>query len=294
MREVNQTTLARSARRLTNKGLLMLSMMSAGLAHAGTERSQVLLPVGGAQIEVIVEGAGDAVVLLPSSQRGSDDLDDVAGRIAALGHRVLRPQPRGIGASNGSLENLTLHVLAADVAAVIRGLGNGRAIVVGHAYGHYVARVTDLDHPQLVRGVVMAASASPGADPALPAALDIAADAGQSEAARLAALRKAFFAPGSDARPWLDGWHPELAPAYRSAAKIPARSAWWPVTNAPVLDLQAADDPWRPRASVNEVKDLLGAKASAVVIPNASHALFPEQPEAVARAIVTWAAGLPR
>jgi len=280
--------------RMTKKGVLMLSMMSAGLAQAGPERSQVLVPAGDAQIEVIVEGAGDAVVLLPSSQRGSDDLDDVAGRIAAAGHRVLRPQPRGIGASNGSLENLSLHVLAQDVAIVIRALGKGRAIVVGHAYGHYVARVTDLNHPELVRGVVMAAAASPGADPALPAALDIAADAGQPEAARLAALRQAFFAAGSDARPWLDGWHPELAPAYRSAAKVPARSAWWPVSHAPVLDLQAADDPWRPRASVNEVKDVLGAKASVVVIPGASHALFPEQPAAVARAIVTWAASLPR
>lgn len=276
------------------KGLLMLSLMSAGLAHAGPERSVVLVPADGAQVEVIVEGAGAAVVLLPSSQRGSDDLDDVAARIAAAGHRVLRPQPRGIGASTGSLENLTLHVLAQDVATVIRALGNGRAIVVGHAYGHYVARVTDLDHPELVRGVVMAAAASAGADPALPAALDVAADARQPEAARLAALRRAFFAEGNDARSWLDGWHPELAPAYRRAAKTPARSAWWPTTHAPVLDLQAADDPWRPRASVNDVKDALGDKASVVVIPGASHALFPEQPEAVARAIVTWAAGLPR
>jgi len=38
----------------------------------------------------------------------------------------------------------------------------------------------------------------------------------------------------------------------------------------------------------------LGAKASVVVIPGASHALFPEQPAAVAKAIVEWAAELPR
>jgi pimeloyl-ACP methyl ester carboxylesterase len=276
------------------KGLLMLSMMSAGMAQAGPGRSHVLLPNGAAQIEVIVEGAGDAVVLLPSSQRGSEDLDAAAERIAAAGYRVLRPQPRGIGASTGSLEQLTLHVLAADVAAAIRALGGGRAIVVGHAYGHYVARVTDLDYPELVRGVVMAAAASASADPTLPAALDIAADSSQPETARLAQLRRAFFAAGSDARPWLAGWHPELAPAYRRAAKMPARTAWWPVSHAPVLDLQAADDPWRPRSSVSEVKDALGDKATVAVIPGASHALFPEQPEAVARAIVKWAAGLPR
>jgi pimeloyl-ACP methyl ester carboxylesterase len=280
--------------RNVSKGLLMVMMLASGDAFAG--RSHVLLPHDGAQIDVIVDGEGDAVVLLPSSQRGSDDLDAVAERIAAAGHKVLRPQPRGIGKSTGSLEQLTLHVLAADVAATIKALGNGRAVVVGHAYGHYVARVTDLDYPALVRGVVMAAagSASATSTPALPKALDVAADARQPEAARLAALQLAFFAAGNDPRAWLDGWHPELAKAYRAAAKLPARAIWWPVTHAPVLDLQAADDPWRPVDSRQEVVDALGAKASVVVIPQASHALFPEQPRAVAEAIVKWIATLPR
>lgn len=272
----------------------LIAAMALAQAQSQSPRSRVLVHNGAAQIDVIVEGDGDAIVLLPSSQRGSEDFDDVAQRLAAAGHRVLRPQPRGIGASTGSLEGLTLHALASDVAVTIRELGGGRAIVVGHAYGHYVARVTDLDYPQLVRGVVMAASASAGADPSLPKSLDIAADAGQPEAERLHHLQRAFFAPGSDARPWLDGWHPELAVAYRSAAKVPERGAWWTVAHAPVLDLQAADDPWRPAASRGEVTDALGDKASVVVIPGASHALFPEQPAAVAKAIVAWAAGLPR
>jgi pimeloyl-ACP methyl ester carboxylesterase len=273
---------------------MMVMMLASGFAAA--ERSHVLLAHDGAQIDVIVDGEGDAVVLLPSSQRGSDDLDAVAERIAAAGHKVLRPQPRGVGKSSGSLENLTLNVLAADVAATIKALGNGRAVVVGHAYGHYVARVTDLDYPALVRGVVMAAagSASATSAPALPKALDVAADARQPDAARLAALQLAFFAPGNDPRAWLDGWHPELAKAYRAAAKVPARATWWPVTHAPVLDLQAANDPWRPVDSRQEVVDALGEKASVVVIPQASHALFPEQPRAVAEAIVKWIATLPR
>jgi pimeloyl-ACP methyl ester carboxylesterase len=280
--------------RNVRKGLMMVMMLASGFAAA--ERSHVLLPHDGAQIDVIVDGEGDAVVLLPSSQRGSDDLDAVAERIAAAGHKVLRPQPRGIGKSTGSVENLTLNVLAADVAATIKALGNGRAVVVGHAYGHYVARVTDLDYPALVRGVVMAAagSASATSAPALPKSLDVAADARQPKAARLAALQLAFFAPGNDRRAWLDGWHPELAKAYRAAAKVPARATWWPVTHAPVLDLQAANDPWRPVDSRQEVVDALGEKASVVVIPQASHALFPEQPRAVAEAIVKWIATLPR
>jgi pimeloyl-ACP methyl ester carboxylesterase len=254
-------------------------------------RERVLLE---GRIDVIVDGEGASVVLLPSSQRGSDDFDVVAERIAAAGYRVLRPQPRGIGASTGSLEQLTLHELAADVAATVRALGGGRAVVVGHAYGHYVARVTDRDYPELVRGVVMAAAARAEIDPALPAALDCAANADMPQAARLAALRLAFFAPGSDPRAWLDGWHPALASAYRSAAQVPPRSIWSAAANAPVLDLQAAQDPWRPPASRSEVTDALGKLASVAVVPNASHALFPEQPAAAADAIIGWIAGLPR
>ena len=145
------------SRNMLMKGMIMLTIGAASVAQA--ERSRVLLQDGETRIDVIVDGVGegDAIVLLPSSQRGSDDLDAVAEQLAARGMRVLRPQPRGFGASRGEMKDLTLHVLAQDVAATIRQLGAGRAIVAGHAYGHYVARVADLDHPQLVRGVVMLA-----------------------------------------------------------------------------------------------------------------------------------------
>jgi pimeloyl-ACP methyl ester carboxylesterase len=43
----------------------------------------------------------------------------------------------------------------------------------------------------------------------------------------------------------------------------------------------------------NEIKDEFGERATIVVIPNASHALIPEQPVAVVDAIVAWIGGLP-
>ena len=106
-------------------------------------------------------------------------------------------------------------------------------------------------------------------------------------------MRHAFFAPGNDPEPWLEGWHPELRVAYRQAGAVPPKDLWWPVSHAPILDLQGADDPWRPPASRNELKDVLGAKVTVQVIPRASHALLPEQPAAVAEAIVAWTRALP-
>ena len=111
-------------------------------------------------IDVIVEGRGPAIVLLPSLARDSDDYDEVAEGLAAAGFRVLRPQPRGIGRSTGPMSGLTLHDFACDIAEVIEAFGDGRAVVVGHAYGNWVARMTAVDYPQQVRGVVIAAAAA--------------------------------------------------------------------------------------------------------------------------------------
>src|SRR5271169_2669065 len=69
-------------------------------------------------IEVIGEGRGPLIVLLPSLGRDSEEMDPIAERIAKAGFRVLRPQPRGYGRSAGPLENITLHDLARDVALV--------------------------------------------------------------------------------------------------------------------------------------------------------------------------------
>ncbi|MFX7739792.1 alpha/beta fold hydrolase, partial [Acinetobacter baumannii] len=84
---------------------------------------------------------------------------------------------------------ITLHDLAGDVAAVIRALGQGPAVVVGHAYGNWVARMTAVDHPDLVRGVVIAAAAARTFPPALSRATNRAGDTGLPEAERLEALR---------------------------------------------------------------------------------------------------------
>ena len=133
-----------------------------------------LLIDGEVQIDVLIDeppagtGAGPAgatprppaVVLLPSSQRDSLDFDALAGGLAAEGFLVLRPQPRGMARSRGPMDGLSLHRLAHDVVRVIDHWAGGRAIVAGHAFGHYVARVADLDHPASVRGVVVMGAAA--------------------------------------------------------------------------------------------------------------------------------------
>lgn len=263
------------------------------LQSATGERTRVLVRYDGIVIDTIVEGQGPSVVLLPSLARDSEDYDAVADGLVRGGLRVLRPQPRGIGRSTGPLERITLHDFARDVAEVIRQLGEGHAVVVGHAYGNWVARMTAVDHPAVVRGVAIAAAASKQYDLSLRAEIDKAGDSALPEAVRLAALRKAFFAPGSDPRPWLTGWHPHIREAQRAAAAAVPQEQWWSGGKAPLLDLQAGQDPFRTERTRQEIKAEFGDRVTVVVIPNASHALFPEHPDAVAAAIAQWIKGLP-
>jgi pimeloyl-ACP methyl ester carboxylesterase len=274
-------------------------VIATGAAPTQSARTRELVACGDARIEVIAEGTGPLVVLLPSRGRDSEDYDEVAAGIAKVGFRVLRPQPRGTGRSTGPMLGLTLHDFARDVAAVIEHAGGGPAVIAGHAYGNWVARMTAADHPRLVRGVVILAAAAksyPGfaGAKALSEAVKKSGDPTLSDAERLKHLRAAFFAPGHDASAWLKGWYPEVNASQFAAGRATKQSEWWAAGRAPLLDLQASLDPFKPRAAMNELKDEFGERATIVVIPDASHALIPEQPAAVVEAIVGWMRRLPK
>lgn len=259
---------------------------------AEQSRSRELVRYADVEIDVVVEGEGPLIVLLPSRGRDSYDYDEVAEGLAREGFRVLRPQPRGIGRSRGPMTGITLHDFAHDIAAVIQHYG-GSAVIVGHAYGNWVARMTATDHPALVRGVVIAAAASKQYPPELSVAVAKSGDLTLTPTERLPYIQSTFFAPGHDASIWLDGWHPAASEAQRVAAAGTRQAEWWATGRAPILDLQADNDPFHPIEKMNELRDELGSRVSVVVIRDASHALLPEQPRAVVEAIAGWVRALP-
>lgn len=256
-------------------------------------RSRELVACGEAAIDVISEGAGPLVVILPSRGRGVEDYDEVARAIARAGCRVLRPQPRGIGESIGPMRGITLHDFARDVAAVIEHAGGGPAVVAGHAFGNWIARMTAADHPRLVRGVAVLAAAAKKYPAALAEAVTKCADTSLPDVERLGYLQFAFFAPGHDASAWLEGFYPEVNASQREAGLATPQEAWWGAGEAPLLDLQAERDAFRPRETVNDLREEFGERVTVAVIPDAGHALVPEQPQAVVAALLDWMRKLP-
>ncbi len=252
---------------------------------------------GDMQIEVLSQGQGPVVVMLPSLGRSVRDYDDVARRLAASGLRVVRPEPRGIGQSKGPMDNLSVHDFASDVAAVVESEGKGPVVVVGHAWGNFPARQLAADRPDLVKGVVLVAASAGKVPPGstekpinaeMRKAIDGPSDMSLPEQQRLEYLRLAFFAAGNDPRVWLDGWHSQTHEAESHARNTTPVDDYFAAGKAPILDLQGEEDTVAPRRFSNVLKSMLGDRVTVVVIPHAGHAMAPEQPQAMADAIASF------
>lgn len=259
------------------------------------DSSRIMIRHDDAELEVLAHGAGPRIVMLPSLGRGAADFAAIAVRVAAAGYRVLCPEPRGIGRSSGPLAGITLHDYAHDIAAVVRHDGGGPSVVAGHAFGNFVARTFAADFPQLTRAVVLlAATHTWPLAPELRDSINKCHMMSLPEDVRLRHLQHVFFAPGNDARVWLDGWNEDVMHAERAATEATPKAEWWTAGSAPVLDVLALDDPLSPPGSTGCYRDEWGAdRVEIVSIPDAAHALLPEQPAAVADALIAYMRKLP-
>jgi pyruvate dehydrogenase E2 component (dihydrolipoamide acetyltransferase) len=106
---------------------------------------------GPVRLEVLVEGQGDPIVLLPGF---ASDVSVFAPETPPLVRRarVLAVNPRGVGASTATLEAAyTVADAAADVAALL----DAPADVVGASLGAATAIELALAHPEKVRRIVL-------------------------------------------------------------------------------------------------------------------------------------------
>lgn len=283
--------------------LALLATLVAWLAYTGNGRD-ALPAVGKAEpgyYRLEPDGAAQGtVVLLASLGRPVSDFNALAQSLVAAGWRTLAVESRGMGtwAGAGFFGPATLTGYAEDVATALahsRLPAHSRVVVVGHAYGNRVARTFAVQYPARTAGVVLlAAGDKPHLPPDIEQGLKRAALSPLPWALREEAVQRTLFAPGhAVSADWQRGWSAWAALAQSRAVRATPSTAIRDAGQAPVLVVQPAADVVAPVSQGTGLVAELGPRARLVVIPEAGHALLPEQPAAVAQAVLEFLQALP-
>jgi len=110
--------------------------------------------VNGVHLHYVEGGSGSAVVLLPGWPETWWAWHKVMPALARH-HRVIAVDLRGMGASSMPAGGYDKKTMAADVAALVRHLGLGKATVIGHDIGSQVAYAYAVNFPQATDKVVL-------------------------------------------------------------------------------------------------------------------------------------------
>lgn len=280
--------------------LALLALAVAGCAGTGREVQTAVLP-GGLALEYVEQGdpAGVPVLLLHGYTDSWRSFEPVLPHLPA--HlRAIALSQRGHGGSARPAGGYRTRDFAQDAAQFLQQRGLGPAIVVGHSMGSAHALRLAIDHPELVRGVVLVAGFDAYSDN------PVLADFWQGTVSRLAdPLDPAFvreFQQGTLAQPVPDAF---LDLVVSESLRVPAR-VWVDCfrgfleddftselgrVRAPALILWGDRDALCTREDQDALQAAL-AGSRLVVYQGAGHALHWEEPERFARELVGFVEGV--
>lgn len=115
----------------------------------------------GIRMHVAEAGAGPLVVLLHGFPEFWWAWRHQLVTLADAGFRVVAPDLRGYGASDKPPRGYDAMTLAADVAGLVRALGERDAVIVGHGVGGVVGWTVAAAHPAVVRRLVVVSAPHP-------------------------------------------------------------------------------------------------------------------------------------
>ena len=119
------------------------------------------LSANGVRLHVAEAGEGPLVLMLHGFPEFWWTWRAQLTGLAAAGFRVVAPDLRGYGASDKPPRGYDLPSLSADVAALVKALGEREAVVVGHDWGGLLGWTTAALHPRSVRRLVVLSMAHP-------------------------------------------------------------------------------------------------------------------------------------
>lgn len=121
-------------------------------ALPGERRGYVDGPHG--QVHYRSHGEGPPVLLVHQAPWASIQYRHILPRLAQAGFRAIAVDLPGHGMSDPP-DHPSIEAYAESMAALLRGLGIGRAIVVGHRGGGLAAGRLAAEHPDLLAGLIM-------------------------------------------------------------------------------------------------------------------------------------------
>jgi len=245
------------------------------------------IEVGGATLECTFYGSGTPVVLLANAGCSTGYFDDLARVLAAGGLQTISVNMRGAGESRGSLDGITVHDLAADVAGVLEAVDCGPAHLVGHAFGNRVARCLAVDRPSLVRSVtLLAAGGLIGPATPLGTSFRNATEVKMNGSDCVTVLGARWLSPASDPKilAQVECW-PAVHLAHLATCRGVPLEEWWGAGTAPLLVIQGLDDEAAPPGNGHTLREQFGERVRVIDLPRAGHFLVLEQPEAVVQAV---------
>jgi pimeloyl-ACP methyl ester carboxylesterase len=139
------------------------------------------LEINGLQLHVAEQGAGPLVVLVHGWPELGYSWRHQLSALAAAGFRVVAPDLRGFGESEGPEDSDAYSVLhnAGDMVALVAALGETEAIIVGHDWGAPIAWTSAQLRPDVFRAVVGLSVPHRPRGPAAPMAMLSAAGLGR-------------------------------------------------------------------------------------------------------------------
>jgi len=256
------------------------------------------IEVSSATLECTLYGSGTPVVLLANAGCSSGYFDDLARVLAAGGLQAICVNMRGTGESRGSLDGITVHDLATDVAGVLEALDCGPAHLVGHAFSNRVARCLAAGRPSLVRNVtLLAAGGLIGPATPLGAGFRNATEAKMNGGDCVTMLGARLLSPASDPKilARVECW-PAVHLAHLATSRGVALEDWWGAGTAPLLVIQGLDDIAAPPSNGHALREQFGERVRVIDLPRAGHFMVLEQPEAIARVVAEFvgAGAVPR
>jgi pimeloyl-ACP methyl ester carboxylesterase len=276
----------------------------------------------GARFHVAEQGEGPLVVLLHGFPQFWWAWRHQMAALADAGYRACAMDLRGYGASDKPPRGYDTYTSTADVASVVRSLGESRAVVVGHGWGAWIAWSMPALRPQVTAAV--AALSMP--HPLVFRRASFTHFSQLRANSYLAGLQRPFVPErqmtvhGGFVQRVLREWasprgiwpSPEEARAYSDAMAIPfvghsaaeyyrwavrsqVRPDGWrfaarlrtPVT-VPVLLLHGEDDPTVLASASRGSEEYCTGPFERHVLPGAGHFLPEEAPEPVNDHLVRW------